>query len=194
MSEILLFHSVLGLRPAVTAAAQRLRAAGHRVHTPDLYGQPAVDTVDEGFALLARVGQDVVLERARAALGGLTTDPVLAGMSMGAGIAGALLADRPGTPALLLLHGTGGAPEEVRPGLPVRLHIADPDEYDPPAEVTDWHRSMVAAGADVSVCRYPGVGHLYTDPGTPEYDPASAELTWERSLAFLAGLPSRVDG
>jgi hypothetical protein len=36
MAEIVLFHSVLRLRPGVIAAGDRLRAAGHTVHTPDL--------------------------------------------------------------------------------------------------------------------------------------------------------------
>jgi dienelactone hydrolase len=37
MAEIVLFHSVLGPRAGMTDAADRLRAAGHTVHTPDLY-------------------------------------------------------------------------------------------------------------------------------------------------------------
>ncbi|MBB5933498.1 dienelactone hydrolase [Streptomyces zagrosensis] len=36
-STIVLFHSAYGLRPAVHTAAERLRAAGHEVHLPDLY-------------------------------------------------------------------------------------------------------------------------------------------------------------
>lgn len=39
MAGVVLFHSALELRPGVTpgvtAAADRLRAAGHTVHTPD---------------------------------------------------------------------------------------------------------------------------------------------------------------
>ena len=37
MAHVLLFHSVIGLRPAVLTAAERLRAAGHTVLTPDLF-------------------------------------------------------------------------------------------------------------------------------------------------------------
>ncbi|MEV2239673.1 dienelactone hydrolase family protein [Micromonospora sp. NPDC049891] len=185
MGHVVLFHSVYGLRPAVLAAADRLRAAGHRVHSPDLYGVPAVDSVAEGFALLARVGEQTVLDRARAALDGLPPDTVLAGFSMGAGVAGALLAERPDTAGLLLLHGTGGSPAAVRPGLRVHLHLADPDAYDPPDEVDTWQREMTAAGADLVVHRYPGAGHLFTDPTVADHDPVAAELTWDRVLAFL---------
>ncbi|MET7876469.1 dienelactone hydrolase family protein [Micromonospora sp. DT68] len=186
MRHVVLFHSVYGLRPAVRAAADRLRAAGHRVATPDLYGVPATDTVEEGFALLDKVGHEVVLDRARAALRDLPPETVLAGFSMGAGVAGALLAERPAAAGLLLLHGTGGAPEAVRPGLPVQLHLADPDPYDTPDEVDEWQRAMTDAGADLAVFGYPGAGHLFTDPDLDEYTPDAADAAWPRVLAFLA--------
>ncbi|MDG4797244.1 dienelactone hydrolase family protein [Micromonospora sp. WMMD1082] len=186
MAHVALFHPVYGRRPAVLDAADRLRAAGHQVHAPDLYGVPAVDSVEEGFALLSRIGQQTVLDRARASLDELPPDTVLAGLSMGAGVAGALLAERPDTAGLLLLHGTGGAPAAVRPGLRIHLHLADPDAYDPPDEVDQWQREMTVAGADLVVHRYPGVGHLFTDPTLADHDPAAAQLTWSRVLAFLA--------
>ncbi|WP_405108238.1 dienelactone hydrolase family protein [Micromonospora sp. NBC_01405] len=187
MGQIALFHSVYGLRPAVLAAADRLRAAGHQVVTPDLYGEPAADTVEAGFALLDKIGKRTVLDRARAAVADLPPDTVLAGFSFGVWVAAELLAERPDAAALLLLHGIAGPPETVRPGLPVQLHLADPDEYEPQDEVDAWQRAMTAAGADLSVFRYPGPGHLFTDADVPDHDPAAAELTWERVLAFLDG-------
>ena len=48
MAEVVLFHSVLGLRPGVIAAAERLRAAGHTVHTPDLYDGEVFDDLADG--------------------------------------------------------------------------------------------------------------------------------------------------
>ncbi|WP_199714371.1 dienelactone hydrolase family protein [Micromonospora radicis] len=188
MADVALFHSVYGLRPAVLTAADRLRAAGHQVTTPDLYGVPAVDTVEAGFTLLDQIGQQVVLDRARAALDELPPETVLAGFSMGAGIAGALLAERPDAAGLLLLHGTGGSPSAVRPGLRIHLHLADPDPYDLPDEVEQWRRELTAAGADLVVHRYPGVGHLFTDPTVTDHDPAAAQLTWDRVRVFLAEL------
>ncbi|KAB1944363.1 dienelactone hydrolase family protein [Micromonospora sp. ALFpr18c] len=186
MRHVVLFHSVYGLRPAVRAAADRLRAAGHQVTAPDLYGVPATDVVEEGFALLDKIGHEVVLDRARAALHDLPPQTVLAGFSMGAGVAGALLAERPDAAGLLLLHGTGGAPDAVRPGLPVHLHLADPDPYDAPDEVDEWRQAMTDAGTDLTVYRYPGVGHLFTDPDLAEYAPDAAAAAWARVLAFLA--------
>ncbi|MFI7070206.1 dienelactone hydrolase family protein [Micromonospora sediminicola] len=186
MADVLLLHSVYGLRPAVPAAADRLRAAGHRVTTPDLYGVPAARTVEAGFALFGAIGHEAVLDRARAAVAAMPDETVLAGFSMGAGIAGALLAERPRAAALLLMHGTGGAPESVRAGLPVRLHLADPDEYETNAEVDEWRAALGDAGAEVVVHRYPGPGHLFTDPDTPDFDALAAALAWDRVLTFLA--------
>ena len=45
--NIMLFHSTYGLRPAVREAADRLRAAGHEVWTPDLFDGRTFDTVEE---------------------------------------------------------------------------------------------------------------------------------------------------
>jgi dienelactone hydrolase len=38
MAEVVLFHHALGLTPGVVAFADALRATGHTVHTPDLFG------------------------------------------------------------------------------------------------------------------------------------------------------------
>jgi dienelactone hydrolase len=88
-----------------------------------------------------------------------------------------------------LLHNTGGGDgAAVRAGLPVQLHIADPDEYQSAAEVTTWEQAMTGAGATVELFRYPGAGHLFTDPGASEHDDAAAALAWQRSLQFLGRL------
>jgi dienelactone hydrolase len=128
------------------------------------------------------------MRRARQALAGLPPETVLAGLSMGASVAAALLAERPETTGLLLLHNTGGgAAEMVRPGLRLQLHIADPDVYQSAAEVAAWEQSMTDAGGAVRVFRYPRAGHLFTDPGTPDHDGPAAGLAWQRSLSFLSG-------
>ncbi|KJY23910.1 dienelactone hydrolase, partial [Streptomyces sp. NRRL S-444] len=40
----------------------------------------------------------------------------------------------------------------------------------------------------VEVHRYPGAGHLFTDPGLDDYDAQAAEQTWRVALAFLDSL------
>ena len=188
MTHIALFHSVYGLRPAVIAAADRLRAAGHEVSTPDLYAGPVAQSIDEGFALSDRIGWAAIMRRARDAVRDLPAGTVLAGLSMGAGVAGELLAERRDAAGLLLLHGTGGDPHTVRSGLPVQVHVGQADAMFPPTEVAAWRSAMTAAGASVDLFSYPAVAHFFTDPGAPEYDAAAAELAWDRSLRFLGTL------
>ena len=188
MAYVALFHSVYGRRPAVLVAAGRLRSAGHTVIAPDLYAGQVAATADEGFALCEQIGWPVIMHRARQALAGLPPETVLAGLSMGAAVAAALLGERPETAGLLLLHNTGGGDAEtVRPGLRLQLHIADPDVYQPAAQVAAWEQGMTGAGAAIQVFRYPGAGHLFTDPGTPDHDGPAAGLAWQRSLSFLSG-------
>lgn len=185
----MLFHSVYGQQQAVVTAADRLRDAGHTVTAPDLYNGQVTEEVGEGFALCDRIGWPVILRRARLALAGMPAGTVLAGLSMGASVAVALLGERPEAAGLLLLHNTGGGDmATVHPGLPVQLHIADPDTYQAAAEVAAWEQGMTDAGAALQVFRYPGAGHLFTDPSLADHDGQGAALAWQRSLTFLSGL------
>ncbi|WP_017596076.1 dienelactone hydrolase family protein [Nocardiopsis potens] len=185
MAHVALFHSVLGLRTAETRAAERLRRAGHEVTVPDLFGGATASTLEEGFRLLERIGWETVVKRARRSLEGVPEQTVLAGVSMGTGVVADLLPERPATAGVLLLHAAADLSAGLRPGLRVQLHAADPDEFAPPGRVAALRRAAQEAGADAEVFRYPGVGHFYIDDELPDHDPAAAELTWRRVLAFL---------
>ena len=56
MAEILLFHHIQGLTPGLVGFADRLRADGHTVHTPDLFEGQTFATIDDGFAFVHREG------------------------------------------------------------------------------------------------------------------------------------------
>ncbi|MFE1317837.1 dienelactone hydrolase family protein [Kitasatospora phosalacinea] len=189
VAEIVLFHSAYGLRPAVTAAADRLRAAGHTVHTPDLYEGKTFDELEEGMAYRDGVGNDELLRRAVGAVapllparGGL----VYAGFSLGGSLAQNLaLADEQAR-GLVLFHGTSDLREDAATEIPVQLHVAEPDPFESDDWLNTWYLWMTRAGADVEVHRYRGAGHLYTDPELPDHDAEAAERTWAATLAFLA--------
>lgn len=185
MTHIALFHSVLGLRPVELSAAERLRAAGHEVTTPDLYHGTTASTLDEGFAVKDRIGWAALADRASDAVRDLPADTVLAGMSMGAAMVGTLLPRRPGTAGVLLLHALTDLPATVREGLPIQLHAADPDDFAPPAAIPGWLAAAGRAGADAQVFTYPHAGHFYTDASLPDHDEQAETLTWQRILEFL---------
>jgi dienelactone hydrolase len=186
MASVALFHSVYGLRPAVLAAAERLRGHGHVVVTPDLYGAAPADTLADGFALADKVGFEQMVERGRDAVRDLPPETVLAGISMGTGIVDALLPERAATAGVLLLSGAGVTPGRVPEGLRAQLHVSDPDdEFAPAAAVSRWIAAMSGAGAAFEVYRYPGVGHLWTDDGVDDYDGLATDLVWDRCAEFL---------
>ncbi len=188
MASIILFHSALGLRELERTAAERFRAAGHEVHTPDLYeGQTAASTA-EGLTLMNSLGFETLAERALKACAGLPPQTVLAGFSLGAALASHVWAKKAQTNGVLLFHGLGEIPKWVRSGLPVQAHIAEPDTFISDEQARTWPMTAFRIGLAAEIYTYDGVGHLYTDPASPDYDAAAATLTWERATTFLEGL------
>ncbi|MEU9193451.1 dienelactone hydrolase family protein [Streptomyces hundungensis] len=191
--NIMLFHSVHGMRPAVREAAERLRAAGHEVHVPDLYEGRTAETAEEGARLKDEIGKEELLKRAVLAAAPYSERGlVYAGFSLGGSIAQTLALGDEKARGLLLFHGTSDMAENTAVDeLPVQLHVADPDPFESADWLNSWYLQMRRAGADVEIYRYPGAGHLYTDPELPDYDEASAELTWRTALGFLDSLATQ---
>ena len=96
MTEILLFHHAQGQTPGFLAFADDLRAAGHVVHTPDLYDGNTFPDLDAGIGYAKQVGFGTILERGRASAEGLPDDLVYAGFSLGVMPAQLLTQTRPG--------------------------------------------------------------------------------------------------
>ncbi|MEU0626970.1 dienelactone hydrolase family protein [Streptomyces sp. NPDC005989] len=190
LMNIMLFHSTYGLRPAVHAAAGRLRAAGHEVQVPDLFEGRTFETVEEGLAFKEEVGKDELLRRAVLAAAPYSDRGlVYAGFSFGASTAQTLALGDEKARGLLMFHGTSDIAENASVDeLPVQLHVADPDPFETHDWLNSWYLQMRRTGADVEVYRYPGAGHLFTDAELPDFDQASAELAWKVSLGFLATL------
>lgn len=114
MSDILLLHSALGLRPAVTQFADLLRAGGHTVYTPDFYHGIVFEDSAQGLAHRDEVGARELFARVRVGLSQAPDNAVLAGFSLGAAFAQRLAGDRPKARAVVLMHSVaaprGGGP------------------------------------------------------------------------------------
>ncbi|TWV33098.1 dienelactone hydrolase [Streptomyces misionensis] len=167
-----------------------MRTAGHEVWTPDLFAGRTFDTVEEGMEYREEVGKEELLKRAVLAAAPYSERGlVYAGFSLGAAIAQTLALGDAKARGLLLLHGTSDiAANAYVDELPVQLHVAEPDPFETDDWLSAWYLQMGRAGADVEVYRYAGAGHLYTDPGLPDYDAEAAEATWRVALGFLDGL------
>jgi len=188
-ATIVLFHSAYGLRPAVHTAADRLRAAGHEVHVPDLYDGRTADDIEEGLRIREEIGRDELLRRAVAAAAPYSASGlVYAGFSLGGSVAQTLALGDEKARGLLLLHGTSDLAEDAATGIPVQLHVAEPDPFESEDWLNAWYLRMRRAGADVEVHRYHGAGHVYTDPDLPDWDEEAAARTWAVALDFLREL------
>ena len=192
MASIALFHSVLGVRPGVTDAADRLRTAGHDVLVVDQYEGRVFDDYGEAGAHVDRVGFPALMQAALDAVAGLPDGFVVAGFSNGAGMAEYVATQRVCRGALLV---AGALPlavlgvEAWPAAVPVQVHHTEGD----PKRSAEWLDAFAAdvrrAGSTVEVLTYPGSGHLFSDPSLPaEYDAAATEALWRRALPFVGGL------
>ncbi len=191
MTQIVLFHSVLGVRPGILDAAERLRAAGHDVLVADQYDGCVFDNYDEAGAFAEDIGYGELMERAATAVETLDDRFVAAGFSNGGGMAEYVATVRPVTGVLML---SGALPLEMLgaeawpAGVPAQIHYTADDPNRRQAWIDEVVESVRAASASVETFDYPGAGHLFTDASLPdEYDPDAAEQLWDRVLSFCAG-------
>jgi dienelactone hydrolase len=192
MAEVVLFHHVQGLTDGVRAFAEELRAGGHTVHTPDLFGGERPATVDDGVAHVQKIGDEVLGERADRVVADLPEGLVYAGFSWGAGTAQRLAQTRPGARGALLYEACmpltgdwsfGPWPE----GVPVQIHGMDADPFFALEGDLDAARELVGTvGSELAeLFVYPGDRHLFTDSSLPSYDAEATALVVQRSREFL---------
>jgi dienelactone hydrolase len=185
MAEILLFHHAQGQTEGFLAFADELRAAGHVVHTPDLYDGKTFAELDEGVAHARELGFGSIQNRGVAAADGLPSELVYAGFSLGVGPAQELAQTRPGARGALLLHSCLPASEfgSWPAGVPVQIHAMANDPWF--EEDADAARALVDEAENAELFLYPGDRHLFTDSSLAAFDPEAAALVKQRVLAFL---------
>ena len=183
MAEVLLFHHAQGLTRGVRAFADDLRAAGHTVHTPDLFDGRTFPSIDEGLAYIREVGFDDLRER-----GVRVADELPPGSST------------PGSPSACCRRRSsrrhGPAPAALCSSTPASRSAAngpsDPGRTASRSRSTAWTttrsssaratsiaaREIVEKVADAELFLYPGDQHYFADSSLPSYDAdATALLT-----------------
>jgi dienelactone hydrolase len=192
MADVVLFHHVQGLTDGVRSFADQLRAGGHVVHTPDLFGGERPATIDDGIALVQRIGDDELTERADRAVADLPASLVYAGFSFGGATAQRLAQTRPGTRGALLYEACLPISGEwaIGPwpdGVPVQIHGMDKDPFFALEGDIDAARELVeTVGPELAeLFVYPGDRHLFTDSSLSSYDADATALVINRSREFL---------
>jgi dienelactone hydrolase len=186
VAEVLLFHHAYGQTRGFLAFADELRAAGHVVHTPDLYDGNTFTDLDDGIGYAKQVGFGTIGERGRLAAEGLPDGLVYAGFSLGVMPAQELAQTRAGARGALLFSAAFPASEfggAWPPGVPLQIHMMEDDEW--AVEDLPAARELVDSTEGAELFLYPGDRHLFADSSLPDYDESAATLLFQRVLAFL---------
>jgi dienelactone hydrolase len=190
VAEVLLFHHAQGLTPGVRAFADELRAAGHTVHTPDLFEGQTFDSIDAGMAYIRGQGFDALRAKGVQLADAYPNELVYAGMSFGESIAQQLAQTRPGARGALLFYSAipisgewafGPWPD----GVPVQIHGMDADPIFVGEGDIEAAREIVEKADDAELFLYPGDQHYFSDSSLPSYDADATALLTQRVLAFL---------
>ena len=189
MADVLLFHHAQGLTEGVVALADRIREAGHTVHTPDLYDGHTFTTLDEGLGYAREVGFGDVQERGIRAADQLPSELVYVGLSLGVMAAQQLAQTRPGARGAVLVESCVPPSEfggSWPAGVPVQVHGMDADPIFASEGDLDAARALVAEVDDAELFVYPGDRHLFEDASLASYDADATALLTQRVLDRLA--------
>jgi len=187
MAEVLVFHHAQGLTEGIRGFADELRAAGHTVHTPDLYDGRVFGDLDEGLAFVEEIGFGEIIERGGRAAGTLPAELVYAGFSLGVVPAQMLAQNRPGARGALFFHACVPASEfgSWPAGVPVQIHAMEADPFFLEEGDIDAARELAGSVEQGELFLYPGDRHLFADRSLASYDPEAAALLTRRVLEFL---------
>jgi carboxymethylenebutenolidase len=189
---VLVLHAWWGLTQTFTDVCDRLAGAGFVAFAPDLYGGATASTIEAAQALLE--GRDFETSRTRVtgALALLHAHPATdgdgvgaLGFSMGAAWALFLSTLAPAEIAAVVVFYGSEAADFTAAHASYLGHFAEDDEWEPIDGVRQMAADLRAAGRSVDFYTYPRTHHWFFEPDRPEYDPAAAELAWDRTLDFL---------
>lgn len=191
---VLVLHAWWGLNDFIKGFCQRLADKGFTVLAPDLYRGKIARTIPEAEALRDQLdanSQQAAADVLAAAdrLRDLTGQPIaVVGFSLGGYFALQLSAERPEAVDRVVAFYTDSDTDFSAARASYLGHFAENDPYEPPEAVRALEDSLRAAGRPYTFHTYPGTGHWFFEADRPDaYDPAAAQLAWQRTLAFLRG-------
>jgi carboxymethylenebutenolidase len=192
---VLVLHAWWGLTSTFTDVCDRLAAAGFVALAPSLFADGATArTIPEAEALLH--SHDEETEARAATLAGIEllrgssevsgTPLGVIGFSMGAYWALRVSQERPDdVGAVVAVYGTDDGDYSTARAAYLG-HFAEHDDYEPLEAVRALEDRIRAAGREVTFHIYPDTSHWFVEPNQPyAYNPAAADLFWERTLIFL---------
>ena len=190
---IVVIQEIFGVNRHIRSICDRLAAQGYAAVAPAIFDRLvrdfqsgySPDEVAEARKLIPQLDWDKALLDIGAAVDLLDEEGPVAVMGFCFGGSAAFLTatQRDGLAAAICFYGGQIARHaEKRPCCPTQMHFGDRDQSIPMADI----EAIRARRPDCEIHIYPA-GHGFHCDERASYDPESATLAWQRSLAFLAG-------
>ena len=195
LPAIITIHEWWGLNDNIRAMADRLAGEGYIVFAVDLYHGKVANSTGEARVLMMEAVEDPEPSRAniRAAfdfVSNTASAPRIGslGWCFGGGWSlntAQLFPDE--LDAAVIYYGQVTADEELlRPiGAPILGLFAADDTGIKPESVVAFRDALERLRKNYEVHIYPGVGHAFANPSGRNYDAATAEDAWRRTLEFF---------
>ena len=202
---VLLFHEIFGVNDNIRELAHRLADAGYLTLAPDLFWRiaPGFQRNDESAipecrAMLEKLDWTAATTDITSAFAHLLAMPECRGTVGGIGfclggtfsytLATSCRVDGRGPDAVVSYYGSGVTARLDHAHLitcPILFHYGSRDPYIPPDQIAAVEAAM--AGHPMATLYRYNAGHAFANPDAASmYDAEAAELSWRRTLAFLA--------
>lgn len=189
---VLVLHAWWGLNDTFRRFCDRLAGEGFVALAPDMYDGQVATTRESALQLMRQMNKDAARKTLNASVKELAAHPAVnrrtigvVGFSLGGYYALGLACQKPkAIAAVVIFYSTGqGKFGEARAAF--LGHFAEQDEFEPLDDVHQLEQSIRQAGKRVAFHIYPHTRHWFFEADRPEYDPAAAQLAWERTAAFF---------
>jgi carboxymethylenebutenolidase len=188
---VVVLHAWWGLNDDVEAYADRLAEQGYAVLAPDMFKGQVTDQIPEAERLSQEGDADhpelVAFDAVDRLAEKLPANAPIATLafSFGAPYATWTPSERPAAVATVVYYGAWADKWVTASKAPLLGHFAEDDPFTSAEEVAEFEKAFRDAGREITTHVYPGTKHWFAEPSRPEYDPAAAELAWQRTLTFL---------
>jgi carboxymethylenebutenolidase len=192
---VLVLHAWWGLNDTIKAFCTRLADAGFTAFAPDLYHGKVADKIADAQALGEALDANYLQAKAEikqaarfleACAGQANHGLAVIGFSLGVYYALDLSAAEPELVRSVVLFYGAGEGDFSSAKAAYLGHFAENDAYESQANLAYLEASLKRAGRPFTFYQYAGAGHWFFEPDRSQaYNPAAAQLAWERTLAFL---------
>jgi carboxymethylenebutenolidase len=180
-----------GLNDQICGVADRFARAGFSALAPDLYEGRVTQDPDEanhmmsGLDFAGATHQDICGAARYLKSGGGKV--AVMGFCMGGALTIAGAVHVPEFDAGVCFYGIPpkdfADPATIT--MPLQAHFANQDDWCTPAAVDEMEAAMTAAGRSCDIYRYDAAHGFFNETSEANYDAASANAAWQRTVTFL---------